>query len=482
MITDKKITKNYIYNVSYQILVLLVPLATMPYISRVLGPDAIGAVSYAQSVVAYFTLFATMGIFTFGQREISYSRDNRYSSSLVFWETKLLSFSASLAVLIIYLVFTGFQNDRRMYIALLFSVLSVIADVTWFFQGIEEFGKIVLRNMAAKIAGLVFVFLFVKTPDDVYKYAFSLTFFTFLGNISLWLELPKYISFVPLRELHPFRNLPVVLSLFIPTIAIQIYTVLDKTMIGLITRENAENGYYEQAIMISKMALAIVTAIGAVLIPRIGYYYEHNNRNGLRELMYKAYRFVWFLGIPLCFGLIAVSGNFVAWFYGPDFSKVAGLLNVLSFLILAIGISNVTGIQYLIPTKQEKIFTRTVLTGAVVNFCLNIVLIKFYKSTGAAIASIIAETVISVVQLYYVRNEFSGKEILRSGTNYFISGIIMLAVLLPVGKRLSPSIAHTILLVVTGAVIYFSVLAALKDEFIVSAKKLISEKISGRKN
>ena len=464
---ENRIRKNYIYNVSYQILILIVPLITMPYISRVLGADGIGKISYAQSIVAYFTLFATMGISTFGQREISYVQNDRKRRSYVFWETKLLGFITAGIVLLIYFLFILVEKDANLYLLLSMSVFAVFVDATWFFQGMEEFGSIVIRNMLVKIVGVVFVFLFVKTKNDIYKYAFSLVFFTLLGNLSMWIELPKHIDLVPFRELRPFRNFSTVISLFVPTIAIQVYTVLDKTMLGLITKDAFENGYYEQAVMIAKMALAIVTALGTVLIPRIGYYFEKKDTENIKRLMYRGYKFVWFIGIPMCFGMIAVSKNFVPWFYGDGFIKVSELLNVLSFLILAIGINNVTGMQYLIPTKQQNTFTKTVIIGAVTNMCLNAVLIYFFKSVGAAIASVIAEAVIAIVQLYIVRTEFSAKEIIKSGKNYYISGIVMFAVLLFAGSKLQPSIMNTVLMIVGGGALYFAILFLLKDEFFI---------------
>ena len=204
-----------------------------------------------------------------------------------------------------------------------------------------------------------------------------------------------------------------VISLFVPTIAVQVYTVLDKTMIGMITQNDFENGYYEQAVKISKMVMTVVTALGTVMIPRIGFYFEKGDVKEVKRLMYRGYRFVWFLGIPLCLGLIMVSPKFVPWFFGEGYNKVSVLLGILSFLILAIGINNVTGMQYLIPTKRQNIFTLTVLIGAMINFAMNYILIERFAAIGAAIASVTAETVIAIVQLMIVRKEINPLEVLR---------------------------------------------------------------------
>ena len=242
----KSIKKNYIYNTCYQILMLLTPLITTPYISRVLGADGIGQVSYAESIVSYFVLFATLGISTYGQREISYVQDSKKDRSIVFWNTKFLQVVISSIVLGVYFSYLIVTKSGILYYILAVNILAVIFDVAWFFQGLEEFGKTVLRNVIFKFINIAYVFLVIKTKEDVLWYAFGLTFFALLSNISLWGYLPKYIQKISIKELSPFKSLPVVLSLFIPTIAIQVYTVLDKTMIGMITNSSFENGYYEQ--------------------------------------------------------------------------------------------------------------------------------------------------------------------------------------------------------------------------------------------
>lgn len=175
------------------------------------------------------------------------------------------------------------------------------------FPGIRRVWKIVIRNTIIRIISILYIFIFVKTKDDILVYAFGLAVFVFLSNLSLWAYLPKYITKISKKDIHPFRLLPTVITLFVPTIAIQVYTVLDKTMIGVITQSSFENGYYEQALKISRTILTLVTALGTVMIPRIGYYFELGDTDEIRRLMYRGYRFVWFLGVPLCLGLISVS-------------------------------------------------------------------------------------------------------------------------------------------------------------------------------
>ncbi len=472
----KSIKKNYIYNLSYQILLLIVPLITIPYLSRILGADGIGTVSFAESVVSYFVLFATLGITTFGQREISYVQDDAEKRTSAFWEAKCLEFITAIIVIAVYIPFALLQSNREIYIVFIFSLLAVLFDVTWFFQGMEEFGKIVLRNAIFKIISIAYIFIFVRSSSDVIKYAFGVSFFLFLSNAMMWFYLPQYIGKPDWKNIKPFRNIKTVIALFVPTIAIQVYTVLDKTMIGVITQNSFENGYYEQAIKISRIALTVVTALGTVMIPRIGFHFNRGETEKVREYMYRGYRFVWFLGVPLCFGLLGTASNFVPWFFGDGFEKVVPLLGILGFLILAIGINNVTGVQYLIPTKRENLFTQTVLIGAGVNFLMNLILIHFFKSIGAAIASVTAETVIALVQLYLVRKEFSIKRVFSCSWHYFVAGGLMLVMLIMVGKRLEPSIIHTIIMIISGAMVYVLGLLILRDEFLIdNARNVIGK-------
>ena len=474
---NKSIKKNYIYNLLQQILSLITPLITIPYVSRVIGAEGLGIYSYTASIVSYFALFAALGTVTYGQREISYVQDDRAKRTQVFWNTEIRCIITTFISLCVYGCFILIQEQYRMiYVILAILIIEVALNITWLFAGMEEFGTIVQRNVVIRILNLGFIFLFVKTSDDLPIYVFGLTIVMTLGHLSLWPLLPKYVGKPKFKDLHPFKDFRVVLSMFIPTIAISIYTVLDKTMIGVLTQNAAENGFYDQSIKISKMALTFVTSLGIVMFPRIGFLFEKNDQQQIRQFMYRSYRFVGLLGIPLCLGIVGSATNFVPWFYGPGFDRVVPILSILSFLILAIGINNVTGVQYLLPTKRQNTFTQTVLIGAVFNFICNMILIPVYGAVGAAIASVLAELIIAGVQLIIVRKELSFLTIVRNSVKYVISGIMMLTGLEIISRYLQPSIPHTIILVVAGTCIYVTMLFALRDDFfLVNVKKIVDK-------
>ena len=472
----KNLKKNYIYNLLYQILTLLVPLVTTPYLARVFQEDGVGVISYTESIVSYFVLFATLGVATFGQREISYKRDSLEERSQTFWETQLFKIITTTVVTLFYVFFAVFIVDgdsSLLYYVYAIQVISVAVDIVWFFQGMEEFGKIVLRNVIIKCLTVLFVFTVVKTKDDLIYYVLCNMLANFVSAFVMWVSLPKYVKKVPLKKLNPFRNTKVILGLFIPTIAIQIYTVLDKTMIGLITQSPEQNGYYEEAIKIARMVLTVVTALGTIMIPRIAYHFERGEKERVTDYMYRSYRFVWLLSVPLCLGLMMIAPNFVPWFFGERFLPVIPLLQILSLLIIVIGVTVVTGNQYLIPTKKEKSYTVTVLVGAVTNFLLNLVLVYYFKSIGAAIASVAAETVIAVVQFVLIRKDLSIRRIVLSSWKYIVAGVGMVALLFLENKYFSPSILYTGIMIVSGAFVYFILLFVLRDGFLMENMKTI---------
>lgn len=479
MASNKSIKKNYLYNLSYQILQIVVPIITTPYVARVLGVSGVGTFSFANSIVSYFLIVAILGTATFGQREISYFQNSLEERSKAFWEIIVIRAVATTIAAITYVLMVFFLNfeNRELYLILAIEIFSAAFDMSWYYQGQEEFGKIVGTNTIIRIIQVVFIFIFVKTPSDLPLYAFGISVIRMFGNISLIPNLRKSIVRIPTRNLHPLSKLKGIMSLFIPTIAIQIYTVLDKTMIGVITHDTIENGYYEQAEKISKLVLTIVVSLSTVMIPHIGALFAENKTEEIQQDIYRCFNFIWMVGVPLCFGLIGISGNLVPWFFGSGYEGVIPVLCILSFLILAIGDNNAVAFAYLVPTKRQRIFTTSVTIGAIVNFIGNLLLIKYFASIGAAIASVLAEITICVYLHLSVRREISISHILKLSTHYLLAGILMFFALLLEGIFLNSSIISTMILVLTGVIVYFGTLLLIRDRFFVEAIDVLLNKI-----
>lgn len=460
------VKKNYLYNLAAQILTLIVPLVTTPYVARVLEADGVGAYSFAESVVTYFVLFAVFGTASYGQRQVSYLQDDCSKRSRVFWNTFALRLLLAAICLAAYLAFASVQDQNQtLFLILAFNIVNVMVDITWLFQGMENFKAVAVRNIAVKLLGVAFIFIFVREKSDLCLYALGMILITIAGSLSVWPLACKLVEKPRLREVRPFDDFGTVLSLFVPTVAISIYTVLDKTMIGFITASAFENGYYEQAMKVSKMALSIVTSLGAVMASRVGHHYAKGETEAVREYMYKSFRFLWMLAIPLCLGLAAVASSFVPWFFGPGYDKVVPLLWVTSLLIPVIGMSNIIGIQLLVPTQRQRLLTISVCAGALCNFALNMFFIPEHLSIGAAVASVMAECVVTGVQLFCVRKDLSIGRLFACGWKNLVAGLVMFAVLLALSRLLVPSIVGTMLLIAAGVAIYAAMLLILRDSF-----------------
>lgn len=465
--SKKSITKNYIYNLIYQMLTIILPLVTTPYLSRILGADGIGIYSYTISIATYFVLFGSLGVAMYGQREIAYTRDDKKKNSQTFWEIVILRIiTMSISLLMFYIFFVNGTEYQVYYKILIIELIAHTIDISWFLQGLEEFKKTVSRNIVVKLISVLCIFVFIKTREDLTKYLLIFTISNLLGNLTLWFYLPKYIEKIGLKSLKIIRHIKPTISLFIPQIAVQIYTVLDKTMIGYILGDMDAVGNYEQSQKIIKMSLTFVTALGVVVSPRIANIIANKKEEEVESHLERSFRVVWLLGIPIALGIVAVSDTLVEWFLGAGYESSKTLLKIGALLTIAIGLNSVSGMQYLIPAKKQRWYTNSVVIGAVFNFFLNLILIRMLKAEGAIIASVLAEFLILFIQLYYIRNDFDIKIVYRNSSKYIVSGIVMFVITYIIGRIMRPTMMTTIIQVSIGATIYGILLLIMKDEFV----------------
>ena len=483
----RSLKKNYILNLAYQLLVLIIPFVTTPYLSRVLGADGIGIYSYANSIVTYFVLVATLGTTTYAQRRISYIGNNKEERSRAFWEIFIFRLMTSLITLAVYLVtFTLILKENFIvYIILSLNIINVVFDVSWFLQGMEEFGKTVFANAIFKVLNVVLIFVFVKTAEDLNKYILITASLLVLSNAAMWLYLPKYLCKV--KNLKPFKDIKDILQLFVPTVALQIYTILDKSMIGWFTDGKEENGYYEQAEKVIRLASTVVVSLGTVMVPRIAMKFAEKNYEAVEMYLYKSYRFVWMLSIPLMMGIIAVADVFVPIFFGDGYEKCIVLLSVFSVLFIFLGLSNVTNVQFFVPTGRQNLLTLTVTVGAVVNLILNLILIPLIQSVGACIASVIAEFCVTLFGFIIVKKRklFSLKPVFSCCWKYCIAGTVMGCGVWFTKLYLPITVWSLIVLIALGIAVYFLMLVVLRDKFLIDFIKKGIEFISkpfNRKN
>ena len=463
----KSVAKNYIYNVAYEILAIIIPLITTPYLSRVLGAEKIGIYSYTLSIVTYFILFGSLGVAMYGKREIAFAQKDVEKRSRAFFEIFLMRLATlTFSMFLFYLVFCSHGEYKIYYTILLFEIIANIVDISWYFQGLEEFKKTVIRNVLVKVISLVSIFIFVKTPDDLWKYFLIYVLSTLLGNLSLWIYLPKFIKKQKIKDLNIKKHIKPTIMLFIPQIATQIYTVLDKTMIGTIISDKSEVGFYEQAQKIIKLSLTLATSFGIVMMPRVAATFAEGNKEQIKKYTKTSFSFILMLTFPLMFGLCGIANKFVPIFYGDGFEKVSILICVISPILVLIGLSNVVGAQYLLPTKQQNKYTLSVVIGAVVNFILNLVLIGRFQSVGASIATVIAELAVTATQLILVKDQIKFTDVVKIGYKYFIAASIMFGCSLGISALINNNFLSVIIQIALSVLVYFALLIALKDKFI----------------
>lgn len=425
-----KLIKNYLYNVAYQLFALIVPLLTVPYISRVLGPGGVGINSFTGAVSSYFVLFGTLGINLYGQRQIAYARENVRQRNVVFTEILGLHFALMSIATVTYLLFVLFSSDYTAYYWIqLITLFSAFLDVSWFFMGLEEFKKTVLRNFFVRIVSLVAIFIFVRNHSDVGLYIFILAMAGFLGNLSLWSYLfkEKVFSTIRWQDLKIWRHFKPTFALFLPQVAMQIYLLLNRVVIGWFS-SMTQVGFFDNSDKIVKMVLGIVTAIGTVMLPRIANVFKKGDSEQLEKYMRASFDFATALSVPITIGLIVIAKPFSAVFLGAKFAGVDQIIAILALVIIPISWTTVLGTQFLLAVDRTSQFTKSVLVGAIVNIVLNFIFIPFFAARGAAISSTVAEYVVLGIQLYFVRNDAFARTIFTDFWKYLVGGLTIVPI------------------------------------------------------
>jgi len=457
-----KLVKNFLWNAGYQVFVLLVPLITIPYISRVLGPTGVGINSYTNSIIQYFILFGSLGINTYGNREVAYRRDSKEKLSKTFWEISLLRFITIGISVVAYLVFiTCSHNYRLFYLIQGISLVGAAFDISWFFMGMENFRVTVLRNAFVKILSLILIFGFVKTSNDIGIYIFILAASQALGFLTLWPYLRGKIILIPFKSLNLFRHVRPSVTLLVPQIATQIYLQLNKTMLGSFRGVEA-SGFYDNSDKIIKMVLAIITATGTVLLPHVAHSFANGDHAAVKKSLVTSMHVILVVAFPMALGLAAVSHQFTLLFFGSKFVAVGSLMAVESWVIVFIGISNAIGTQYLLPTNQLRAYTSSVVIGSIVNIILNIPLILMYGTMGAIVATVISESSVSLYQVLKVRKQIRIGTLFEETWKYLVSSGVMYLVIKVMNSGFNQGALSIVIQVVIGIVVYLAVLIVLQ--------------------
>lgn len=459
----KSLTKNYLFDLLYSMLQLFIPIITTPYISRILEAEGVGKISYVQNIVTYFVLFATLGIPNYGVKQIACAQKNVSHLYYELFRINLIS-NVSISILYYVLIFNVgyFQEDRILYVIFGFNVLSNIFNIDWFYRGMEEFRYIAIRSCIIKIVSVVCIFLFVKTKIDIYWYAGIMVCSTSLNHVINAVHAKKYLIRTE-EPLHIARHLKKVVILFSTTIAVQLYTILDTTMVGALCGMTPV-GYYNNAMKLIKIITVAITSIGTVMLPRLSQYYFEQNLEAIKGLLEKSIGYLLFLSIPCTFGILILSKYMVALMFGATFQPAVLTLQILSFLIPILAIGNLFGTQLLMAIGAERKLMYSVFLGASINVTLNWLLIPRYQQNGAAIASVIAETIVMIFQVRV------GEKLSNFQLRNRVYGIIlvqtlgMVVVLLCILGIPMDSQWNVLIAIASGIFVYFGLGLLLKNE------------------
>jgi len=474
---------NLILNIIYQVVVVLSPLIITPKISRVFGADYIGLREYTYSIVYYFAVFGTLGLDMYGMRQVARYRDDMTECSKQFFSIWLLKlFFGSVSVVIFLFSFVIFNQDgfsKSIYLLWLIYLVRECINPAWYLQGKEKYKFLSVSNAISQIAYVVVVFLFINEKSDLLLFIlFYVAIPAAITLITIVFVLFDVKKFPKIKVADCIKHIKPTFIYFVPTIAAALYTMVDKTMLGIFDSSKVLTGYYGQAEKIVKVATALTSASFPIMRSRMSYCYENQDENSYKEYCEKFISLSMLLCVPITFGIIGVAKDFVPIFFGEGYDAVTPLLYAFSSIVPCLTISGVLQAIYIFPLgKQGKMNIYYVIV-LVVNLVLNLCFIPLLGAVGAVIASIVSELLLAVILLVKSREKINIKLFLSKSVKYIISAVIMLGAVILISKYLTIlPVVKLILEVVIGAVVYMVCCLLLRDAFIIEQAKTILSKL-----
>lgn len=431
MAHNKSIFKNYIFNLIKTFSSIVFPVVTFAYASRVLGAEGVGKVNFAKSVITYFVMFASLGMNYYGTREAAKLRDDKDQLSKFVQEmliingvTTLLSYVLLAASMIFVKQFSGYED------LLLINSVSVILQgmgMEWLYQALEEYRYIAVRSVIFQALALLMMFALVRDQGDTAQYAFVYVFATSGSYLLNFVNARKLVVFRRYKNYRFGKHIRPLLWLFAMAVSIELYTVMDTTMLGLLSGDIAV-GKYTAAVKVNKLVNTLITSLGVVLIPRLSYYIGQRNNDEVVKLIGKSYNFVFMLSVPACFGLYVLSDDIIRLFSGAEFASAAQTMRILVPIVLIIPFSVVTNQQTFVPMGKEKLILLSTLVGAVTNFICNMMLIPRYAENGAAAATVLTEIIVAVICLRNISGYYDRKKIFAKYYQYVFGALPILLI------------------------------------------------------
>ena len=442
------------------------PLIVSAYASRILFAEGIGKISSAQNIATYFTLLAALGLPTYGTKVIAAIGEDKKERDKAFSELFIINavstIICSLSYLIIIITIPYFHQRMMLSIVCGLSIIFNIINIDWYYQGREKYGYIVARSFFVKLISLISVFIFVKSIDDYIIYAIILTLSKAANNIFNIVHVRKEVTF-KLKKINIVQHLKPVFIFLAASIAIEIYTLADTTMLTFIHGDRVV-GYYTTARKAIDVIRTMIIAVCAVFLPRLSYYYSSNQKEYFNNLVNKGIKILAYITIPATIGVILMAEYFVPLLFGKDFINAVLTTQILSFSIITVAFSNFFGYQVLVTIGKEKQMLISTIIGAIVNIILNFILIFYYKQNGVAIASTITELCVSIYQFFAIKKEIKIDIKQKFISSIILGSFVMLLIVIGCKYLIKNSIVLLIVSIVLGSIIYFIITYICKNE------------------
>lgn len=474
----QSIKNNFLLNLSTTITGLLFPLITFPYASRILMADGIGQVQFFQSIIDYVSLCTALGIPLYAVREIARIRDNKELRSRTTIEILLLHAILTLVGYIVVFILAKtvakIEIDASLFFLLSTTLFFNTIGVAWFYQAIEDFKYITLRSLFVRILSLVALFIFVKTKQDLFYYAGILVIGTVGNNIFNFFRLRKYIKLSKgeFKRLNLLRHLIPALKIFILNLVISIYVNLDSVMLGFLKNEESV-GYYAAATRLTKAILGIVSSLGAVLLPRLSNMITNGQKEEFQLLANKAASFTIALSLPMSVGLIFMAAPIIHIFCGNGFEPSILTLKLVAPIVLFIGLSGIIGMQILYPQGREKYVIISTMVGACINLLINYLLIPQYGQYGAALGTVIAEFMVTVIMILLGRKYLPINILSKQNLHYLIGSIVISILLAFLFVFPLHEVNYLLIGILLSVIVYYAYLLMIKDTLALQLKKLL---------
>lgn len=471
---------NFIYRTFYEMLTIIIPLLTAPYVSRVLGAENIGIYSFTYSSAHYFMLLAMLGVKNYGNRSIAMIRDNFEERSKTFFNIYALQCVSSIIMCTLYVGYIIFIQKEYILIAFIqiLYVLTAMIDISWFYAGMEEFKITVTLNSVVKVVNALLVFAFVKAPEDLWKYTLIMAGGLFLGYLTLFIPLKTRVKYVRPTIKEMLTHLKPNLILFIPVMAVGVFNIMDKVMLGFMST-TLQVGYYENAEKLMRVPFGVITALGTVMMPRMTNMIAQGERKNVQKIISYSMVLIMFLACGMTAGLAGIAKGFAPVFFGKEFEKSGMLLMYLAPTVLFLSWANVVRTQHLIPNHKDKEFIISTIVGAVLNLAVNTLLIPKFDALGAVVGTLVAECGVTCYQTYASRKELDFREYFKSIWGFLVAGIIMFLIVLRLGMIDMNEYARLGMQFLVGFVLYvlLSILwiCCCKTETIKSIKGMLTD-------